>query len=174
MRTQLTSIVVSNGVNTPTLTSNIYDGKMRLRIRKEYAWASGWLQTAEVRYIYDGNVVIQERDGNNLPATTYTRGQELSGSLQKGWRNWRLAGAHGQPSINAYNSPAIDQLLPRRWQWQHHGAWWTPNNPLSPSMSTILLATFFRSPARRRRQHLSVFQQRVFSELRVDLLLYRF
>ena len=71
---ELTSIVVSNGVNTPTLTSNLYDGKMRLRIRKEYTWASGWLETAEVRYIYDGNVVIQERDGNNLPATTYTRG----------------------------------------------------------------------------------------------------
>ena len=46
-----------------------------------------------VRYIYDGNVVIQERDGNNLPATTYTRGQGLERVVARGWRNWPLAGA---------------------------------------------------------------------------------
>src|SRR5439155_11821470 len=33
-------------------------------------------------YIYDGNVVLQERDANNLPTVTYTRGRDLSGSLQ--------------------------------------------------------------------------------------------
>ena len=79
---QLMSVVVSNGVTTSTLTSNIYDGKMRLRIRREYVWSSGWLQTAEVHYIYDGNLVIQERDANNLPTVTYTRGNDFSGSLQ--------------------------------------------------------------------------------------------
>src|SRR6185437_10996949 len=36
----------------------------------------------EVRYVYDGNLVIQERDLNNLPQVTYTRGTDLSGSLQ--------------------------------------------------------------------------------------------
>jgi RHS repeat-associated protein len=35
-----------------------------------------------VHYIYDGNVVIQERDGNNLPKVTYTRGNDLTGTLQ--------------------------------------------------------------------------------------------
>jgi RHS repeat-associated protein len=79
---ELTSIVVSNGVNTPTLTSNIYDGKMRLRIRREYTWSSGWQWTMEVHYVYDGNLVIQERDINNLSTVTYTRGRDLSGSLQ--------------------------------------------------------------------------------------------
>jgi RHS repeat-associated protein len=79
---ELTSIVVSNGVATPTLTSNIYDGKMRLRIRREYTWSSGWQWTTEAHYIYDGNVVIQERDVNNLPMVTYTRGNDLSRSLQ--------------------------------------------------------------------------------------------
>ena len=60
-----------------------YDGKMRRRIRKEYTWSGGtWLQTNEVRYVYDGNLVIQERDLNNLPQVTYTRGTDLSGSLQ--------------------------------------------------------------------------------------------
>jgi RHS repeat-associated protein len=60
-----------------------YDGKMRRRIRQEFtAQGSGWVQTNEVCYVYDGNVVIQERDINNLPTTTYTRGNDLSGSLQ--------------------------------------------------------------------------------------------
>jgi RHS repeat-associated protein len=82
---ELTSVVVSNGVTTSTLTSNIYDGKMRRRIRRDYVWGSGtsaWEQTAEMHYIYDGNVVIQERDSNNLPSVTYSRGKDLSGSLQ--------------------------------------------------------------------------------------------
>jgi RHS repeat-associated protein len=40
--------------------------------------------TNGVRFVYDGNVVIQERDGNNLPQVTLTRGRDLSGSLQGG------------------------------------------------------------------------------------------
>ena len=60
-----------------------YDGKMRRRIRQEYTWQnSGWVQTNQVYYVYDGNVVIQERDINNLPSTTYTRGLDLSSRLQ--------------------------------------------------------------------------------------------
>src|SRR5437016_1539129 len=51
-----------------------YDGKFRRRIRKEYSWInSAWVPTSEVRYIYDGNVVIQERDANNMPTLTLTR-----------------------------------------------------------------------------------------------------
>ena len=56
---------------------------MRRRIRQEFTWqSSGWVQTNIVYYLYDGNVVIQERDVNNLPTTTYTRGKDLSGSLE--------------------------------------------------------------------------------------------
>jgi RHS repeat-associated protein len=36
--------------------------------------------TNEVHYIYDGNLVIQERDVNNLPTASYARGSDLSGS----------------------------------------------------------------------------------------------
>jgi RHS repeat-associated protein len=76
---ELTSVMVSNVWRSEF----VYDGKMRRRIRKEYEWnGSYWLQTNEVRYIYDGNVVLQERDGNNLPQVTYTRGTDLSASLQ--------------------------------------------------------------------------------------------
>jgi RHS repeat-associated protein len=59
-----------------------YDGKMRRRVRKEYTWNGSWLLTNEVHYVYDRNLVIQERDANNLPQVTYTRGTDLSGSLQ--------------------------------------------------------------------------------------------
>jgi RHS repeat-associated protein len=62
----------------------VYDGKMRRRIRKEYVWqpsVTNWMQTTEVHYVYDGNVVIQERDIKNLPTVSYTRGCDLSGSL---------------------------------------------------------------------------------------------
>jgi hypothetical protein len=61
----------------------LYDGKFRMRIRREYTWSSGaWLLASETRYIYFGNLVIQERDAYNLPSVTYTRGADLSGSLQ--------------------------------------------------------------------------------------------
>ena len=56
----------------------VYDGRMRRRIRKEFTWQnSAWLQTNEVRYIYDGNLEIQWRDANNLPTLTLT--SELDG-----------------------------------------------------------------------------------------------
>jgi RHS repeat-associated protein len=59
-----------------------YDGRMRRRIQKEFTWqSSAWTPTTEVRYIYDGKLEIQWRDGNNLPTLTLTRGRDLSGSL---------------------------------------------------------------------------------------------
>ena len=63
----------------------VYDGLGRRRIRREYAWAtnsSGWRQISETRYVYDGMLVLQERDQNGSPKVTYTRGLDLSGSLQ--------------------------------------------------------------------------------------------
>ncbi|HVV00365.1 MAG TPA: hypothetical protein VHH88_03320 [Verrucomicrobiae bacterium] len=38
--------------------------------------------TNTVLYVYDGNVVIQERDAADLPEVTYTRGLDLSASFQ--------------------------------------------------------------------------------------------
>jgi RHS repeat-associated protein len=60
-----------------------YDGMLRKRITREYTWqSSAWVKTNEVQYIYDGNLVIQERNANSQPLVTYTRGNDLSGSLQ--------------------------------------------------------------------------------------------
>ena len=76
---QLIRVTVTNSWKTEFS----YDGQRRRRVRKEYAWQSGaWTQSAEVRYIYDGNLVIQERDVHNIPLVSYTRGRDLSGRLQ--------------------------------------------------------------------------------------------
>jgi len=81
---QLISVIVTNtGVGTTTSKSEFaYDGLFRRRVRKEYKWSGGWVLTNEVRYVYDGRLVLQERDGNNLPLVTYTRGVDLSGSRE--------------------------------------------------------------------------------------------
>jgi YD repeat-containing protein len=101
-------------------TEFTYDGLSRLRVRKEYTWVpddngsfapqrgrvaplagggggSGtWQLTSETRYVYDGRRVIQERDGNNTPTVTYTRGKDLSGTLEgAGGIGGLLARSHG-------------------------------------------------------------------------------
>jgi RHS repeat-associated protein len=60
-----------------------YDGLGRLRTRAEYLGnGSDWAGQSVTGYIYDGNRVIQERDGDNNPTVSYTRGTDLSGSLE--------------------------------------------------------------------------------------------
>ena len=60
-----------------------YDFQGRRRIRKEYTWSgSAWSQQSETRHVYDAMLVIQERDGNNAPQVSYTRGADLGGGLQ--------------------------------------------------------------------------------------------
>jgi RHS repeat-associated protein len=60
-----------------------YDGKMRRRKRIEYSWVGGaWVTNSVTYYVYDGNLVAEERDLNNLPSIIYTRGSDLSGSFE--------------------------------------------------------------------------------------------
>jgi RHS repeat-associated protein len=47
-----------------------------------WVYAGGWSPAVETRYVYDGMRVVQERDGNNRPLAQYTRGWDLSGSLE--------------------------------------------------------------------------------------------
>ena len=64
-------------------TGYAYDGLGRRRIRKDYMWTnSAWAETNEVHYVYDGMNVIQERNSNNVPLVTYTRGVDFSGTSQ--------------------------------------------------------------------------------------------
>jgi RHS repeat-associated protein len=79
-----------------------YDGFGRLRIRQDgYSYTNGWYVTNITEYIYDGSRVIQERDGNNLPTVSYTRGRDLSGSLEgAGGIGGLLARSHGYSAGN--------------------------------------------------------------------------
>jgi len=63
---------------------------MRRRLRTEATWLGGaWVTNLLVRYVYDGNLVIQERQYDPRLSTTipqrlvsYTRGRDLSGSRE--------------------------------------------------------------------------------------------
>jgi RHS repeat-associated protein len=98
---------LTTNTNGGTLTSNwmsqfSYDGKMRRRIRQEYTWnGSSWTQTNEVYYVYDGNLVVQERDINNLPTTTYTRANDFSGSLDGAGGSGGLLARTAQSYVDA-------------------------------------------------------------------------
>ncbi len=60
-----------------------YDGLGRRRVTRDYTWVSNsWLLSAELRYVYDGMVVLQERDAGNSILVTYTRGLDMSGTMQ--------------------------------------------------------------------------------------------
>src|SRR5262249_45287514 len=62
----------------------LYDGLGRLRERIDYSWQSKgiWRPTNTVLYVYDGWRVIQERDSNSVPTVSYTRGNDLSGTME--------------------------------------------------------------------------------------------
>ncbi len=70
-------------VGSECLSKFRYDGLMRRRILEEYTQQNNqWVKTNEVRYVYDGNLLIQERDANNKPLVNYTRGNDLLGAMQ--------------------------------------------------------------------------------------------
>jgi RHS repeat-associated protein len=90
-----------------------YDGLNRRRIRKEYTWTGNdWSLTNETRYVFDGLLVLQERDGNNIPVLTYTRGLDLSGSLQ---------GAGGIGGLLALSDQRADARNPTNYYYHADG-----------------------------------------------------
>jgi len=81
-------------------TEFAYDGLSRLRKRTE-KWYNGstWTTTGETRYLCDGMLVVQERNSGNTPTVTYTRGKDLSGSVQgAGGIGGLLGRSHGYSS----------------------------------------------------------------------------
>ena len=105
---QLISVWVTNNWRSDF----VYDGKMRRRIRFESSWnGSAWVTNTLVQYVYDGNVVIQERRFDpqvptTLPqqAITYTRGRDLSGSLQSAGGIGGLLARSDSALVNAGSS----------------------------------------------------------------------
>jgi len=81
----------------------VYDGRGRLRQRQDYTWYGGtppgWITGPAINYIYDGMRVIQERDAFNTPTVSYTRGSDMSGTLEgAGGIGGLLARSHGYSS----------------------------------------------------------------------------
>jgi RHS repeat-associated protein len=86
-----------------TKTTFVYDGLSRLREQLQWVESSGggdgdglragvtpdtgggttWAPAGGIYYIYDGYRVIQERTTNNIPSVSYTRGNDLSGTLER-------------------------------------------------------------------------------------------
>jgi RHS repeat-associated protein len=90
-----------------------YDGLMRRKVRKEFIWSgSAWVQTNEVRYVYEGRLVIQERhytpQGSTLiplNTVTYTRGNDLSGAFEgAGGIGGLLARSESSSTLNPQHS----------------------------------------------------------------------
>jgi hypothetical protein len=86
---------------SPTLTTFVYDGLSRLREQLQWTNSSSsggsggddsfrpliggggsWTLVGGTLYIYDGLRVIQERNTGNTPTVSYTRGPDLSGSME--------------------------------------------------------------------------------------------
>ena len=64
----------------------VYDGMSIKVISRKYTWSGGaWALVAnsEVRRIYDGMGVVQERDSSNNVITKYTRAGNIGGLLSK-------------------------------------------------------------------------------------------
>ena len=59
-----------------------------------------WTNSKETHYLYDGMLVVQERDASNNPQVSYTRGKDLSGSRR---------GAGGIGGLLAYTGGGVSQ-----------------------------------------------------------------
>lgn len=126
---QLTSVWVTNVWRSDF----VYDGLMRRRIKRDYTWLSGaWVLASEIRYHYDGNLVIQERDTNNVPLVTYTRGNDLSGTLQ---------GAGGIGGLLALSQPSA--INPQHFYYHADG---NGNITMLISSSQMIVARYLYDP----------------------------
>jgi RHS repeat-associated protein len=99
---QLTNVTVANQFKKDF----VYDGLNRLRIKREYSWnGSSWIKTNETRFVWDGSVIVQLRDSNNVPTLTLTRGLDLSSSFQRaGGIGGLLAMTEGSGTSSYYHN----------------------------------------------------------------------
>jgi RHS repeat-associated protein len=79
----------------------------------QFTWnGSAWTSQGEVLYLYDGMLMVQERNAGNAPQVQYSRGVDLSGTIHgAGGIGGLLMRSHGLSgtnwtSHNAYHSDA--------------------------------------------------------------------
>ncbi len=75
--------LVTNWVVSAWKSEFVYDGLGRRRIERDYGWIGSWSKTNELHFIYDGWLLIQVRDANNNVLVSYTRGLDLSATLEE-------------------------------------------------------------------------------------------
>ena len=93
--------LITNWVAGSWRSDFAYDGQHRRRIQRDYGWTGiAWILTNETRFIYDGKLILEERDANNLPRIALTRGPDLSGSLQGAGGIGGLLGVTENPVVN--------------------------------------------------------------------------
>jgi len=86
------------------LTEFTYDGLGRMRKRLEKYYSGGQYSTYDtVYYVYDGMRVVQERNSSNTPTVAYTRGSDLSGSLEGAGGIGGLLARSDQYSVGSWN-----------------------------------------------------------------------
>jgi RHS repeat-associated protein len=105
---ELAGVWVSNAWSN----SFAYDGIMRRRIERDYSWdagTSGWQETNEVHFIYDGNAVIEERNASNIPLVSYTLG--IGGLLARTTYGQELPGAPATAFYHADGNGNITALM---------------------------------------------------------------
>jgi hypothetical protein len=79
-------------------------------VRLEYLWFNGaWALNARILYVYDGNLVVQERlEGQGQSPVNYTRGLDLSGTRQgAGGIGGLLARSHKDNELFAATFPTL-------------------------------------------------------------------
>jgi RHS repeat-associated protein len=113
---QLTSVQMdpaSTPAFQPWRIDFVYDGLRRLRRALQFTWnGSAWTSQGETRYLYGGMLIVQERNSGNTPQVTYTRGLDLSGTIEgAGGIGGLLMRSHGYSAgnwstHNAYHSDA--------------------------------------------------------------------
>ena len=74
------------GIETPGQSKwqFTYDGLSRLRVSQVWSWQGGtWVPQQEIRRVYNGMDVVQERDVNNNVVASYTRTGNIGGILAR-------------------------------------------------------------------------------------------
>lgn len=96
-------------------TEFVYDGFGRMCIRREFDRVGGaWVLSSTRRYLYSGFQLVQERDGNNVPLVSYSRGLDLSGTATGAGGIGGLLGRH-------QHDPNYPAGAYQRHDGQYHG-----------------------------------------------------
>jgi RHS repeat-associated protein len=113
---QLTEASRDDGGGWTTEIHYEYDGFRRMRKKTEgdYFLSSPY-STTDTRYVYDGRLVVQERDGSNEREITYVRGNDLSGTREG------AGGIGGMLARIAHSGTGGDTLTPAYYHADRNG-----------------------------------------------------